>query len=919
MSGRRTTRRKRAVRWIGVPLALALAVGMAPVAGAAPVQSLELVSATPGGQAGGGESKLSSFHDGAEVSADGRVVVFESFAADLTGATDVNGVRDVFVRDLVSGTTTLVSANPSGDAGDGASFAPTISADGRTVAFSSEATDLTGDPDANGATDVFARDLETGVTELVSATILGEPGGNHSFSPVISGDGGTVVFASMADDLTPNIDANGAIDLFARDLDAGTTRLVSVRPPGVSANGPSSFAAVSADGRTVAFSSSATDLTGDPDANGASDVFVRDLDAGVTELVSVTPGAESGNGISRVQGLSDDGRVVAFNSEATDLTGDADANGDRDVFVRDLDAGVTTLVSVTPGGDAGNGFSAVAALSGDGGTVAFLSAATDLTGDPDGNGLGDIFARDLDEGATTLVSVTPGGETGDDASFRPRVSADGRTVVFTSRASDLTGDPDTNLAGDVFARDLDAGVTTLVSATPGGQAGNGDSFRAALSADGRTVAFDGFATDLTGDPDTNGGQDVFAAVLNSAPVAVDDAATTVRDSPVTIDVLANDSDADGDPLTVAAVTDPPEGVAVVNGDGTVTYTPGAGFTGTDTFDYQVEDGRGGAADATVTVTVTPPDPPQPPVDPGPVDVVRLSGPGRIETAIAISNDSYGDGEATTVVLARADDYPDALTGAALAIAADGPLLITSSNELLGAVADELQRVLPAGGTVHVLGGDQAIEPAAYGAVADLGYDVERIFGPTRFETAVAIAEFLGSPDPTLLTTGLDFPDALVAGAASGQVGGAVLLTAGEDRHAAVDAYLDAKDEAQLWAVGGPAALAYPEAEGVFGPTREGTAVAAAEEFFAEQPSVVGFARRDDFPDALTGGAHIGRLGGPLLLTFTDQLSVEPESYLCQRVGGFEIGYVYGGTAAINDQVADLLEARINGEGCVPQP
>lgn len=329
------------------------------------------------------------------------------------------------------------------------------------------------------------------------------------------------------------------------------------------------------------------------------------------------------------------------------------------------------------------------------------------------------------------------------------------------------------------------------------------------------------------------------------------------------------------------------------------------------------------AEAEVThfaeITLVPEQPVEPPVEPGPADVIRLSGPGRIETAIAISNDSYGDGEAATVVLARADDYPDALAGAALAIAADGPLLITSSNELVGIVADELQRVLPSGGTVHVLGGDAAIEPATYGAVADLGYDVERIFGPTRFETAVAIAEFLGSPDASLVTTGLDFPDALAAGAATGQVDGAVLLTAGEDRHAAVDAYLDGKDDAQLWAVGGPSARAYPEATPVFGTTRDGTAVAAAEEFFAEQPAFVGFARRNDFPDSLTGGAHIGRLGGPLLLTYTDQLSVEPEDYLCERAGGFETGYVYGGTAAINDQVLDLLRERINGEGCnVPQ-
>ncbi|MBA2317137.1 MAG: S8 family serine peptidase [Euzebyales bacterium] len=355
------------------------------------------------------------------------------------------------------------------------------------------------------------------------------------------------------------------------------------------------------------------------------------------------------------------------------------------------------------------------------------------------------------------------------------------------------------------------------------------------------------------------------------------------------------------------------------------------------------DGRSGAADGTEAYALiavegepgeptpgpTPTDPPtdpptEPPVDPPveppidppvePATVTRLSGPGRIETAIAISQDSFGDGEANTVVLARADDYPDALAGTPLAVTANGPLLITSSNDLVDIVADEIARVLPAGGTVHVLGGQAALDATVQAQLTDLGYQVARIFGATRFETAVAIADFLGDPDQLLITTGVDYPDALAAGTAAAVNTGAVLLTAGDQPHPAVDAYLAEHGGADTYGVGGPAARAYPDATPVFGTTRDGTAVAVAEEFF-DAPPVAGFARRDAFPDSLAGGAHSGRLGGPLLLTYTDTLSVESERWTCDNADGITHAYAYGGTAAISQVVVDAIAERVNGEGC----
>src|SRR5207247_1728811 len=249
----------------------------------------------------------------------------------------------------------LVSANGAGTgSGNGFSFAPAMSADGRFVAFESLAADLVAD-DANGDFDVFVRDLKTGTTTMVSANRAGTGSGNGgSFAPAISADGRFVAFDSLAGDLVAN-DTNFNSDVFVRDLHTGTTTLVSVNSAGTdSGNNGSGLAAVSANARFVAFVSSASDLAGN-DTNFNSDVFVRDLKTGTTTLVSVnSAGTDSGNGFSIDAAISDDGRFVAFGSYAGDLVAN-DTNGGGDVFVRDLKTGTTTLVSVNRAGtDTGN-------------------------------------------------------------------------------------------------------------------------------------------------------------------------------------------------------------------------------------------------------------------------------------------------------------------------------------------------------------------------------------------------------------------------------------------------------------------------------------------------------------------------------------------------------------------------------------
>ena len=192
------------------------------------------------------------------------------------------------------------------------------------------------------------------------------------------------------------------------------------------------------------------------------------------------------------------------------------------------------------------------------------------------------------------------------------------------------------------------------------------------------------------------------------------------------------------------------------------------------------------------------------------------------------------------------------------------------------------------------------------AVASLGHTVERHAGPTRFETAGAVAEALGDVDHYLVTTGLDYPDALTAGAAAGANNGAVLLTAGEEPHEAVDELLDRFD-GEVWAVGGPAATAYPDAGALFGPTRDETAVEVAAEFF-DVADTFGIAVRDGYPDALAGGAHVAAFGGPLLLTYTDEVPEETLGWIHDRTDALKFAYVYGGTAAVSDDVVDEIEA-----------
>ncbi|MCJ7510740.1 MAG: hypothetical protein MUP14_07635 [Dehalococcoidia bacterium] len=453
-----------------------------------------------------------------DLSADGRYVVFRSSASNLVPG-DTNNVSDIFVHDRQTGTTERVSVDSAGNEGNAHSWAAAISADGRYVAFHSYASNLV-PGDTNDFADVFVHDRQAGATELVSVDSAGNQGNSVSANPVISADGRYVAFASQASNLVAG-DTNDDIDVFVHDRQTGATTRVSVDSAGNEGNWWSQHAAISSDGRYVAFSSQASNLVPEG-TNGYEHIFVHDRDAdgdGIFDeagAIATRVLTGEGNAHSTDPAMSPDGRYVVFQSWASNLVAE-DTNGVVDIFVHDRDtdgdgifdeagATATERVSVDSAGNQGNEESQWPAISADGRYVTFAAWASNLVpGDTNGNH--DVFWHDRQTGATERVSVSSAGNEGNATSEFPAISADGRYVAFQSQASNLVpGDAGDDY--DVFVHDCQTGATERVSVNYAGYEGNDWSRYPALSADGRYVAFESSAGNLVMD-DTNGSDDIF--------------------------------------------------------------------------------------------------------------------------------------------------------------------------------------------------------------------------------------------------------------------------------------------------------------------------------------------------------------------------------------------------------------------------
>lgn len=386
--------------------------------------------------------------------------------------------------------TTRVSVNSDGVEGNLFSTAPSISDNGRYVAFASNSFNLV-PGDSNFTGDCFVHDRQSGLTTRVSVDSAGAEGDGQSFAPSISATGRYVAFASVATNLVPG-DGNGTPDVFVHDRHTARTTRVSVDSAGVEGDGFSLAPSISANGRYVGFASSSSNLVSG-DGNAISDVFVHDQQTGLTIRVSVDSAGVEGNGSSQNSSVSSNGRYVAFESLASNLVA-GDANGQADIFVHDRHTGLTTRASVSSAGDEGNGGNARPSISDNGRSVAFVSGANNLV-PGDTNVAADILVHDLNTGLTTRVSVDSAGAEGLSDSDFASISDNGRYVAFMSLASNLvTGD--TNSAGDCFVHDRQSGRTTRVSVDSAGVEGNLPSTTPSISSNGRSVAFASDATNL---------------------------------------------------------------------------------------------------------------------------------------------------------------------------------------------------------------------------------------------------------------------------------------------------------------------------------------------------------------------------------------------------------------------------------------
>ena len=412
-------------------------------------------------------------------------------------------------------TTEIVSIASDGTQGNARSSMPAISADGRYVAFESSADNLVS-ADTNGCADIFVHDRQANQTTRVSVSSSGEQGDARSYTPSISADGRYVAFGSEASNLVGD-DTNGCADVFVHDRQTGWTRRVSVSSDGTEANASSAWPherglSISADGRDVAFDSYASNLV-EGDSNSRQDVFVHDRTTGESTLVSVdSDGHQFWDG-SWHPSISSCGSFVAFDSVwYTFIT---DTNWTHDVFVHNRWTGETDYVSIATDGTIGDSWSKVPSISANGRYVAFESNATNLV-PHDSNGWPDIFVHDCWEEETMRVSVASDGTQADWDSQTPSISANGRYVAFASHATNLVPN-DTNYSYDVFVHDLLTGETTRVSIAGNGEQGAvGAAYAPAASSDGQHIAF-GSTFDNLVSGDANGCSDVFVRVRAPSP------------------------------------------------------------------------------------------------------------------------------------------------------------------------------------------------------------------------------------------------------------------------------------------------------------------------------------------------------------------------------------------------------------------
>ncbi len=412
--------------------------------------------------------------------------------------------------------TERVSVGTGGGQLDGHSAGPVASANGRYIAFLSEATSLDGcigTPGTllwgSGLAHVYLRDRQAGTTECISRASDETPGNGRSEAGAVSSDGRFVVFTSRSSNFVTPATTTSRVHVYMRDRTNGTTQLVSVAPDGVTeADSDSESPKISDNGRFVVFVSRSTNLVAGGTTLNRAHVYIRDLTMETTALVSVaTDGTTEGNGNSLSPSITPDASHVAFSSTATNLLAGADSNGAvSDIFVRDLTHGTTAVVSVANGGAQGNDGSGGPAISADGRIVVFGSSATNLVPGEDATAV--LFVRDVPKAATTVIRLANTGAPAARFPFNASISGDGRMVAFLAQTSPGT----IGGAPGHFVHDRSLGATVFVAVGSSGNSSSPLPMGPALTRNGRELLFDSVVTNLIAG-DTNGRMDVFAASL----------------------------------------------------------------------------------------------------------------------------------------------------------------------------------------------------------------------------------------------------------------------------------------------------------------------------------------------------------------------------------------------------------------------
>ncbi|MEM9378998.1 MAG: hypothetical protein AAGB93_03535 [Planctomycetota bacterium] len=462
-----------------------------------------------------------------------------------------------------------VSVDSTGTFGNDFSYFSVISDDGRYIAFQSESSNLASG-DFNGRYDIFRHDLVTRETVLVSLRSNGTGSGNSlSLAPDISGDGRYVVWSSNASNLVAG-DSNGTWDVFLRDLQAGVTERISLTSTGAQATDRSDEPSITPDGSYVVFESDAALVP--TDTNGQKDVYRLTRATGTLELVSISQSGVQGNGWSYHGEASDDGRYVSFTS-AADTFVPGDTNGLTDIFRKDMSTGELVRVNVSSSGTQSSSETNWPSISGDGTTVVFSSRSPLVTGDTNQNW--DIFARDVAAGTTERINVRPdGGQANSYARSPVSLSTDGQFVLYASLSTNLVAG-DTNDSQDVFLRNRTTGTTERLNLSTSGGELNDDSWVPAMTPDVAVITYTSEATNIVLG-DTNGERQIFARSLT------DDLGTSYCDAVPNSTGAAAEISATGsaavsaNDVTLHATSLPPQsfGFFLTSQDQAFTQTPG---------------------------------------------------------------------------------------------------------------------------------------------------------------------------------------------------------------------------------------------------------------------------------------------------------------------------------------------------------